>query len=204
MVSRIFASIAFVTLVAALACFVWLDVTTSGRPLFETAPLPAPGITVQLHGYANEAGTYGLRVDLPGDDADFEQILRDKAPPIPCQITVADVSGGKAVQLVSSQLRASSVVYASRIATYGTEWFKLPQGEFSLQIRNEGCANGYAFPGGVAWIRHIAPIRIRPADYIHLLAYGLGLIGVIASLAAVVSLLTARRSHKRATLDPKP
>lgn len=181
--------------------FGWLNFISLTDNSKLTAPLPAPGHVTRLEVGTPSAAPYQLTVEVPGSEADEDAVLAGTHLSIGCDISVSTINGDRSSEMIRSSLSAYGV-YGQRISVlYGSPRFTLPAKRYIFEVRNNGCRNGYIFPGGMASITYAGPIRVKMSYGLLVsdLPYALGLIGLGMLIFAAITNL---RSDKRSTLPP--
>lgn len=178
----------FVSLLLAMLGFVSLDI---GRSEYadSTVPLPAPGYDVRLHVNALVDEDYQLNTHIPAHQPDREKVLSSEAPPLLCKITVTTFENGKRVDHTSEKLLSTGTYEWGHTIIYSSAAFRMASGQSMVEIRNDGCANGAVFKGGLASIDQIKRYRSNFGLNIASLSYSLGIFGLVAlALAAIAKL----------------
>jgi hypothetical protein len=150
-------------------------------------PLPAPGYDVRLHVNAPADEDYRLNVAVPANQLEREKVLSSEAPPLLCDMTVTTFENGKRVNHVSAKLLSTGTYEWGHTILYGSPPFRMPSGQSIVEIRNEGCANGAVFKGGLASIDQIKRYRFNLGLNFALLSYGLGIFGLVTLALAVIA-----------------
>jgi hypothetical protein len=180
----------------AFACLVGADIADSDVSSLPQMPLPAPDFDVRMNGYASVSGSYELDVDVPARSADLDRALSDDGPTVPCSISIATVTEKGPVTLTRSTLRAVGSYAAGHTILYRSDRFHLIRGDFTIEIRNEGCSPAHQFQGGMAYLNRPAPVTIGIWFIVRLLGYASGLVGLLLlACAPVAGLLRSRRTQ---------
>jgi len=163
-----------VALILSFVCFAMFDATASRPSEFPTLPLPPPGLDARMEVYASVEGQHELWVAVAARDA----AAPNDAGRIDCSIGIYETTGSGSVRLARSTLRSAASYPWGHWVIYRSQDFWLPEGEAIIQVRNEGCAAGSAFQGGMMYLYHPAPVTISLHFLWKVLGYGLGLCSI--------------------------
>jgi hypothetical protein len=175
MVSSRLVRFSLLALLLSFACFAMSDVTRPRPSEFPSLPLPPPGLDARMNAYASVGGQHELWVDVAAHD---DTLTLDDAGRIDCMIGIYEATGTGPVRLARSTLRTAASYPWGHLAIYSSADFQLPAGDAIIQVRNEGCAAGSAFQGGMMYLHHPAPVTVSPGFLWDVLAYGLGLCSI--------------------------
>jgi hypothetical protein len=176
MVSSHLMRFSLLALILSFACFAMSDATRSRPSEFPTLPLPPPGLDARMTVYASVGGLHELWVDVAAGHEDA--LALNDAGRIDCIIGIYEVTRSGPVMLARSTLRTAASYRWGHLVSYSSEDFQLPPGEAIIQVRNEGCAAGSAFQGGMMYLHHPAPVTFPLGFLWNVLAYGLGLCSI--------------------------
>ena len=176
MVSRRLMRFSLLALILSFACFAMSDATTSRLSEFPTLPLPPPGLDARMNVYASVGGPHELWVDVAA--AHDDTLTLNDAGRIDCIIGIYEATRSGPVRLARSTLRAAASYAWGHLVSYSSADFQLPPGEAVIQVRNEGCAAGSVFQGGMMYLHHPAPVTFPLSLLWNVLAYGLGLCSI--------------------------
>jgi hypothetical protein len=181
-------------LALSFACFAMFDATSSRPSEFPSLPLPAPGLDAWMNTYASVGGKHELWVDVAVRDADSAFNVGE---PIKCLIGVYQLTKSGPIRLAHSTLRVAATYPWGHLVSYSSEAFQLAPGETTIQVRNEGCAAGSAFQGGMMYLYHPSPVTFSLRFLWKLLGYALGLCSM--SILAYGYAAARRRSQRENT-----
>ena len=166
--------ISLLALVLSFACFTMSDATAPRASEFPTLPLPPPGLDARMNAYVSVEGQHELWVDVAARDA----AAASDAGRIDCAIGIYEATSSGPVRLAHSTLRMAASHAWGHLVSYSSADFWLPQGEGIIQVRNEGCAAGSSFQGGMMYLHHPAPVTVSLHFLWKALGYGLGLCSI--------------------------
>jgi hypothetical protein len=149
-----------------------------------------------MSGYASVSDAYELDVEVPARSVDLDRPLSDDGPSVPCSISIATVTEKGPVTLARSTLRVAGSYSAGHVMLYRSDRFYLSRGDFTTELRNEGCSPAYQFQGGMAYLNRPAPVTIGIWLIVRLLGYASGLLGLLLlACVPVAGLLRSRRTQ---------
>jgi len=188
MISSRLMRVSLLALVLSFACFAMSDPTWSRPSEFPTLPLPPPGRDVRMNVYASVGGRHELWVDVAAPDAaGHDAVALNDAGRIDCTIGIYEATRAGPVRLARSTLRIAADYSWGHLVIYRSEDFPLPRGEAIIQVRNEGCAAGSAFQGGMMYLHHPAPVTFSLRFLWNILGYGLGLFSICILTVGFIS-----------------
>ncbi|WP_404710561.1 hypothetical protein [Sphingomonas sp. MMS24-J13] len=193
MLSRRLIVASLVLLGVAVTCIAVSDIAESRGSSLPSVSLPAPNFDVRMFGYASVSGDYELQVELPALSSAFDRVPAFNDRPLPCTISISTFTKDGRIEKARSTLVPMGSYAAGHVLLYRSASFQLRRGEFSIEIRNEGCTPPYQFQGGMAYLDHPKPVTISLFFVVRLLGYASGFLALLLLAYATTANLLRKK-----------